>query len=91
MSNDTKGGVVSYKLKNKVFIVSARKTDGRYNSGIIVGVKSAYPYLTVLTFSDFKRGLILSEYQVAYEDVFTKKCCLEWFHERDLSKELKKL
>jgi len=73
-------------MTGNVWIISARKTDGRYNKGKVVGKSMTYPYLSTMTFSSYKAALVEYQYQVAYQDVFTKKCCLEWFSASDLSK-----
>ena len=74
-------------MKGNVFILSSRKIDGRYNKGKIVGQRCHHPFLSSRTFESYKRELVCSEYQVAYQDVFTKKLMLEWFNEKELSKE----
>ena len=74
-------------MKGNIWIVSSKKTDGRYNKGKIVGTRMYYPYLSVVTFSQFKSELIVDQYQVAYQDVFTEKFCLEWFAVDELSKD----
>ena len=78
---------MKFKMKQKVWIISSRKTDGRYNRGTIVGVELNYYGLGYLTEAQFIRDHGHARYKVAYIDVFTTRACSEWFSECDLIKE----
>lgn len=73
-------------LKNKVWILNSKKTDGRYNKGVIVGIELDYPYLNYTSESQYFKDFKESRYKVAYVDVFTKRACCEWFRHDVLSK-----
>lgn len=74
------------RLKSKVKILSSRKTDGRYNSGMIVGVSLASPsvYIGYVNENEFLARFTTVSYKIAYIDCVTKNACVEWFSEKDI-------
>lgn len=76
-----------FKLGSKVYILSNRKTDGRYNRGVVVGVILNNYNLYSITEKHFIDSFGDPVYKVAYVDVFTKKCMTENVCEEELSKE----
>ncbi len=78
---------MTYRMKQKVYIVGQPKTDGRVNEGIIVGIELSPDawYLGYWTKQDFYSKFTSARYKVAYQDCFTEKFCQEWYSEKDLS------
>jgi hypothetical protein len=78
---------MKYRMSNKVWIISSRKTDGRYNQGIIVGVEAVSDHIFYPDeksfFNSFKDQF---KYKVAYVDCVTGKAVTQWIYEDDLSK-----
>lgn len=68
---------MSYKIGKKVWILH-KKTDGTYNKGKIVGIKSSYPFLGFMTERDFLSDIQVVEYQVAYI-TGNGKGYIEWY------------
>lgn len=66
------------RVGKKVWITSGRKTDGRYNRGIIVGIEKTYHGLGYLTEKQYLSSFELSRYKVAYVDVVTGHGVSEW-------------
>ena len=76
-----------YRMGQSVWILSSKKTDGRYNKGNIVGIELSYYGLGYLTEKQYLDDFSHPKYKVAYVDCFTNKGCSVWVHEDDLSKE----
>lgn len=72
-------------INKKVWIISSRKTDGRYNKGIVVGIEKLYDGLGYMSELQFFRDFEEWRYKVAYVDVFTSKACQDWVHYKELS------
>lgn len=77
-----------FKISKKVQILASRKRDGSYNYGVVVGIegvpKNMYlGYDTVKRF--FARFTEAYRYKVAYVDCITKKACVHWYNESQLS------
>jgi hypothetical protein len=79
--------MVDVKMNAKVWIVSQRKIDGRYNRGQVVGLEKTYGYLGFVSQTQFLSDFKLARVKVAYVDVFTGKGSAEWFSLDDLSKD----
>lgn len=73
-------------MGNKVWILNSKKTDGRYNKGVIVGIEKDYIKLGFMTESQYFRDFIEYRYKVAYVDVFTGRAIAEWIYHTNLSK-----
>jgi hypothetical protein len=74
------------KLSGNVWILSSKKTDGRYNKGKIVGYRSGHGCLGFFNLRQFMDAIKIEEYQVAYQDCFTQRYCIEFFRPNELSK-----
>lgn len=72
-----------FSMGNKVWILNSKKTDGRYNKGVIVGIEKEYPSLGFMTEAQYFREY---RYKVAYVDVFTKRAGAEWVYHTLISK-----
>lgn len=77
---------MKFKLNQVVKIISNRKTDGRYNSGRIIGIEKYNPEFVFGYFSlkHFYESFTGTKYKVAYQDCFTNRFCQEWFCEDEL-------
>lgn len=80
-----------FRMGAKVTIISSKKTDGRYNHGIVVGIDKHYPYLGFTSEKQFFSGFKVARYKVAYVDCFTHKACQEWVTPGELVKYSKDL
>lgn len=69
----------------KVWILSSRKTDGRYNRGQIVGTEKMYNLFGFRSEAQYFRDFKPYRYKVAYVDCFTGKACCEWIHYSNVS------
>ena len=72
-------------MNKKVWIISSKKTDGRYNKGIVVGIEKFYDGFGYISESQFFRDFKDWRYKIAYVDVATNKACQEWVHYTELS------
>lgn len=77
---------MTFKLKSKVQILSSKKLDGRYNTGVVVGVEMSNDNLIAYTEKDYFAGFEIYRYKVAYVDCFTNRCGTEWVSEKDIEK-----
>lgn len=75
-----------FSIGTKVWILKDRKTDGRYNRGIVVGAEKDYQKLGFITESQYFRDFVEYRYKVAYVDVFTGRANAEWIYHTDISK-----
>lgn len=75
-----------FSIRNKVWILNTRNTDGRYCRGIVVGVELIYPCLGYRSEYDYFRDFVEYRYKVAYVDADTKRAYAEWVSPKDLSK-----
>lgn len=77
-----------YRMKQKVRIVSNVKFNGDTNVGRIIGIEyeQAHYYLSAVTEENFYKYFDKVTYKIAYVDCFTKRCCVEWHYEKELSK-----
>lgn len=75
---------MSYKLGKKVWILH-KKTDGTYNKGKIVGIKSVYPFLGFKSEKDFLSDIQVTEYQVAYVNGFNGKGYIDWYLVKEIT------
>ena len=78
--------MTDFKMGAKVTLTNSRKTDGRYNHGIIVGIEKSYPYLAFHTEAQFFKSFVVKKYKVAYVDCFTGKACSDWVSYEDVVK-----
>jgi len=75
-------------MKQKVKILKDQKSDGRFNSGTIVGIEmtqDAY-YLGYINEREYVARFTVPRYKVAYVDCFTNRAQTEWFDEKHLEK-----
>ena len=75
-----------FSIGNKAWILKDRKTDGRYNKGVIVEIEKEYPSLGFMTEAQYFRDFREYRYKVAYVDVFTKRAGAEWVYHTLISK-----
>ncbi len=76
-----------YKLGQKLYILSSKKTDGRYNQGTIVGVSLDNSYsFGYFSYKQFLDSFKYIDYKVAYQDCSTERFCVDIVPERCLSK-----
>lgn len=78
---------MKFKMNSKVYILSSKKTDGRYNKGKVVGVELSYYGLGYLTETQYLNDFENPKYKVAYVDCFTNKACCQWYAEEELQKD----
>ena len=78
---------MKFRMNNKVYILSSRKIDGRYNRGKIVGVELSYYGLGYLTENQYFNDFEHPRYKVAYVDCFTNKASCQWYSEEEIQKE----
>lgn len=78
---------MKFKMSGKVWILSSKKMDGRFNRGKIVGVELSYYGLGFISQEQFFRDFDHPRYKVAYVDCVTGRACSEWFLESDLQRE----
>lgn len=76
-----------FGMGSKLWILSSKKTDGRYNQGKVVGVELLNHAMYFVGKSDFFGGFTIARYKVAYIDCFTGKGRAEWFNENDLQRD----
>lgn len=67
-------------MNKKVWLLNSKKTDGRYNKGVIVGIDKIYEGLGYMTERQYQQDFVVYKYKVAYVDVYTNKACNEWVH-----------
>ena len=73
-------------MKSKVWLLNSKKTDGRYNKGVVVGIELSYDGLGYMTERQYLSEFKEYRYKVAYVDVCTGRACTEWLHHTDVSK-----
>lgn len=76
-----------YKLGMRVQIHAFPKSDGRLNSGKVVGVEAIQDatYIGYVDENEFLKRFSEYTYKVAYIDCFTKKACAAWYRQEDLT------
>jgi hypothetical protein len=72
-------------INKKVWITSSKKTDGRYNRGVVKGIDLFYDGLGYISETQYLKDFEEWRYKIAYVDVFTKRACQEWIHYKELS------
>ena len=72
-------------INKTVWIISSKKTDGRYNKGKVKGIDLLYDGLGYMSETQYLRDFEEWRYKVAYVDVATNKACQEWIHYKELS------
>jgi len=78
-----------YKLGQKLFILSSRKIDDRYNRGVVVGVSLLNPYtFGYFNYRQFLDSFNNAKYQIAYQDCVTERFCVDSVLEMDLAREV---
>lgn len=78
-----------FRIKNKVYIKSSKKIDGRYNRWTILWIEFYENWSSLWYFSEtqFLNRFTKVKYKVMYIDCFTQRACQEWFYEEDLQKD----
>ena len=66
-------------INKKVWILSSKKSDGRYNQGKVVGIENTNDSLYFVNKTHFYKGFLPCRYKVAYIDLVTKRGLSEWF------------
>lgn len=74
------------RINKKVTILSGKKTDGRMNKGIIIGIdmQENGHFLGYSTPSEFFSRFTRPRYRVAYIDCVTNRACTEWFQAEEV-------
>jgi hypothetical protein len=71
-------------INKKVWILSSKKSDGRYNQGKVVGIENTNDNLYFVNKTHFYKGFLPRRYKVAYIDLVTKRGFSEWFSYNDV-------
>ncbi len=74
-------------MGSTVTILSSEKTDGRFNSGKIIGVEAMADnlYLGYVSKKEFLSRFTVFRYKLAYIDCVTKRAGTDWFSEGEIS------
>ena len=77
---------MNFRMGAMVWVISSRKTDGRYNKAKIVGVELNYYGLGFMTERQYLNDFAHPRYKVAYVDCCTGRACSEWVGEHEIQK-----
>lgn len=74
------------RMKQKVRILTSQKTDGRYNTGVIIGIEytEGYYYLGYNNLREYVTRHDVPRYKVAYVDCVTQRAQNEWYYQNQL-------
>lgn len=78
----------TYRLGQRVKILTSEKTDGRFNCGKIVGIVMTQNgfYLGYMNEKEFLARFTIPEYVVAYIDCVTERACTDRFTHSQLER-----